>query len=58
MNIKDTGGRGLRKKNFNDVFIPFISDPEQRLYKKLKENINPEDNVFVGAGKRIGIKPC
>ena len=52
--IRDTGV-GLNKDYFDEVFIPFIADPEQKLYNKLKNNLNPEDKYIVGTGSGLGL---
>ena len=54
MNIRDTGV-GLEENNFNEVFIPFIADPSNRLYKNLDKHINPEDRFIVGTGSGLGL---
>ncbi len=52
--IRDTGV-GLNGKYYDEVFIPFIADPEDRLYNKLKSNLNPEDKFIVGTGSGLGL---
>lgn len=48
-------GIGLKEEYFNEVFVPFISDPEGVLYKSLEEKINPEDKMIVGSGTGLGL---
>lgn len=52
--IRDTG-IGLDKSNYDDVFIPFLSDPQGKLYKNLFKKINPEDKYFIGTGSGLGL---
>ncbi len=52
--IKDTG-IGIKKEHFNDVFVPFIADPDGRLYSKLAQRLNPEDKYIVGTGSGLGL---
>ncbi len=52
--IRDTG-LGLDESKFEDVFIPFIADPEGKLYQNLDKRLNPEDNVIVGSGSGLGL---
>jgi len=52
--IRDTG-IGLDPSKFEEVFTPFISDPEGRLYENLEKRINPEDNMIVGSGSGLGL---
>jgi signal transduction histidine kinase len=54
INIMDTG-IGIATENFEDVFMPFVADPQNKLYKRLKRNINPEDMVIVGTGSGLGL---
>lgn len=54
LNIMDTGV-GLDEKDFSEVFIPFIADPSDRLYRNLNKNINPEDRLIVGTGSGLGL---
>lgn len=54
LKIRDSG-IGLNPKKFEEVFIPFISDPEGKLYKNLEKRINPEDNMIVGSGSGLGL---
>ncbi len=54
LTIKDTG-IGLDPKRFEEVFIPFISDPDGKLYGNLEKRLNPEDNMIVGTGSGLGL---
>jgi len=52
--IRDTG-LGLKESSFEEVFIPFIADPEGKLYQNLESRLNPEDNLIVGTGSGLGL---
>lgn len=52
--IRDSG-LGLNASKFDEVFIPFISDPEGKLYKNLDSKLNPEDKLIVGSGSGLGL---
>lgn len=52
--IKDNG-IGLSDDLFEQVFIPFISDPAGNLYSNLYKNLNPQDNYIVGTGSGLGL---
>ncbi len=52
--IRDTG-IGLDPSRYEEVFTPFISDPEGKLYSNLEKRINPEDNMIVGSGSGLGL---
>jgi signal transduction histidine kinase len=54
LDIQDNGV-GLPEKYFDDVFIPFLSDPAKNLYQSLKKNLNPEDGHIVGTGSGLGL---
>ncbi|WP_420320106.1 ATP-binding protein [Flagellimonas sp.] len=54
ISIRDTG-IGLSEKRFNEVFIPFVSDPDGKLYKNLDKRLNPEDSMIVGTGSGLGL---
>jgi hypothetical protein len=52
--VKDTG-IGLSEDQFEDVFTPFVSDPEGKLYLSLENKINPEDSSIVEMGSGLGL---
>ena len=52
--IRDTG-IGLDASRFDEVFTPFISDPDGILYKNLEKRLNPEDSMIVGSGSGLGL---
>lgn len=52
--ISDTG-LGLDKSKFEEVFIPFIADPEGRLYPGLDDQLNQADKFIVGTGSGLGL---
>ena len=52
--IRDSG-IGLDSSRFKEVFTPFVSDPDGKLYQNLEKRINPEDNVIVGTGSGLGL---
>jgi len=54
IHISDTG-LGLDPSNFDEVFIPFISDPQGQLYNELGKRLNPEDKLIVGSGSGLGL---
>jgi C4-dicarboxylate-specific signal transduction histidine kinase len=54
MHVLDSG-LGLRAEHFEDVFAPFVSDPEKRLYRGLNSKLNPEDQYIVGTGSGLGL---
>jgi signal transduction histidine kinase len=54
INIRDSG-MGLKKQYYEEVFSPFSSDPEDRLYRKLDSELNPEDEYIVGTGSGLGL---
>jgi signal transduction histidine kinase len=45
----------LEEERFSEVFIPFVSDPDGRLYENLEARLNPEDNMIVGTGSGLGL---
>ena len=53
LNVLDTG-IGVSKE-WEDLFDPFIADPEKTLYRKLKSRLNPEDAYIVGSGSGLGL---
>jgi signal transduction histidine kinase len=54
ISIKDSGV-GLNSERFKEVFTPFVSDPDGKLYQNLEKRINPEDNMIVGTGSGLGL---
>jgi signal transduction histidine kinase len=52
--VRDSGV-GLSSDRYNEVFTPFVSDPEGKLYINLEDRLNPEDNMIVGTGSGIGL---
>lgn len=52
--IRDTG-LGLHPSRYEEVFIPFIADPEGKLYSNLEKRLNQEDNAIVGSGSGLGL---
>lgn len=54
LTIRDTG-IGIDPNRFEEVFIPFISDPDGNLYENLDRRLNPEDSMIVGSGSGLGL---
>ncbi len=54
MSVRDTGV-GLAEKHYEEVFAPFASDPDKRLYRGLDAKLNPEDQYIVGTGSGLGL---
>jgi signal transduction histidine kinase len=52
--VTDTGV-GLDSQHFEDVFLPFVADPESVLYRGLKKNLDSKDQEFVGGGSGLGL---
>jgi signal transduction histidine kinase len=52
--VRDSG-IGLSPDRFKEVFAPFISDPEGKLYVNLEDQLNPEDDMIVGTGSGLGL---
>lgn len=52
--VKDTGV-GMEEAYFEDVFVPFVADPDGRLYGTLDKKLNPEDKFIVGTGIGLGL---
>jgi signal transduction histidine kinase len=48
-------GVGLSENYFEEAFIPFVSDPDKKLYPGLSENLNPEDRGILGTGSGLGL---
>lgn len=54
LHVLDTG-IGLDEAHYEQVFAPFVADPDNRLYRGLKAKLNPEDQYFVGTGSGLGL---
>lgn len=54
IHIRDTG-IGLPPEHFEDVFVPFVADPEGKLYPSLTKHLNPQDDYIVGNGTGLGL---
>jgi len=54
VHVRDTG-IGLSPEHFEDAFVPFIADPEGKLYPSLDRALNPQDSYVVGAGTGLGL---
>lgn len=52
--IRDTG-IPLDPKRYEEVFVPFISDPDGKFYDNLDKRLNPEDKLIVGTGSGLGL---
>lgn len=52
--VKDTG-LGINAEFYEDVFLPFVADPDGRLYRQLDRKLNPEDKYIVGTGSGLGL---
>jgi K+-sensing histidine kinase KdpD len=52
--VSDTG-LGLESSKFEEVFTPFIADPEGKLYSLLEDRLNPADKYIVGSGSGLGL---
>jgi signal transduction histidine kinase len=52
--VRDSG-LGLDESRFEEVFSPFVADPDDRLYKGLTSRLNPEDRYIVGTGSGLGL---
>ena len=52
--VKDSG-LGINPVFYNDVFLPFVADPDGRLYRSLDKKLNPEDKYIVGTGSGLGL---
>ncbi len=48
-------GLKLSPDKFEEVFIPFLADPEGELYGHLNSRINPQDKYIVGTGSGLGL---
>lgn len=54
VNILDTGV-GVKQKSSEDLFVPFVADPEGTMYPLLEKKMNPEDEYIMGAGSGLGL---
>ena len=54
VHVLDTG-IGLDEEHYEKVFEPFVADPDNRLYRGLKAQLNPEDQYVVGTGSGLGL---
>ncbi|MBT3200923.1 MAG: HAMP domain-containing histidine kinase [Phycisphaerales bacterium] len=54
VNIRDTG-LGVRADIREEVFTPFVADPNNRLYAALDSRLNPEDRFIIGTGSGLGL---
>jgi signal transduction histidine kinase len=48
-------GMGLEQENFEEVFRPFIADPDGTLYDQLEKMANPQDAHIFGTGSGLGL---
>lgn len=54
LNILDTGV-GVDLESSEELFVPFIADPQGKMYSLLERRINPEDRYIVGMGSGLGL---
>jgi len=54
LNVRDSG-IGLDEEQYEQVFAPFVADPDKRLYRGLDAKLNPEDQYIVGTGSGLGL---
>lgn len=54
VNIMDTGV-GVKVRYGDELFVPFIADPEGTMYTALKKRMNPEDEYIMGTGSGLGL---
>ena len=54
LNVRDSGV-GLAEKHYEEVFMPFATDPGNRLYRGLDAKLNSEDQYIVGTGSGPGL---
>lgn len=54
INMLDNG-IGLSQGNYEEVFKPFISDPDGSLYDQLEQLANPQDAHIFGTGSGLGL---
>lgn len=48
-------GVGLDVDNYEEVFKPFISDPDRSIYDQLQQLANPQDAHLFGTGSGLGL---
>lgn len=53
INVLDTGLGA--PSDTEDLFTPFVADPDGALYRGLKRRLNPEDEYVVGTGSGLGL---
>ena len=54
INMLDNG-LGLSQDHYEEVFKPFISDPDGKLYDQLELRANPQDAHIFGTGSGLGL---
>jgi len=54
VHVRDSG-LGIPRTYYEQVFAPFVADPDNRLYRALKTKLNPEDEYIVGIGSGLGL---
>ena len=54
IHVRDSG-LGIPDSHYEDVFAPFVADPNKRLYRALKTKLNPEDEYIVCTGSGLGL---
>lgn len=54
LNIRDSG-IGVKEEHYEQVFTPFVADPDKRLYRGIDAKLNPEDQYIVGTGSGLGL---
>jgi signal transduction histidine kinase len=54
INMLDNG-MGLSQSNYEEIFKPFISDPDGSLYDQLEQMANPQDAHIFGTGSGLGL---
>lgn len=54
LHVRDSGV-GIDDQFYDEVFVPFIADPQNRLYRGLKRELNPEDQYVIGTGSGLGL---
>ena len=54
INVMDTG-LGVDVESSENLFVPFIADPEGTMYPLLEKRVNPEDRYILGKGSGLGL---